>query len=77
MWKKRWVALHGAEIVYMDKEPSVENSNSLTITKAQITANTVVERDDVDGHPNGFAIHVSILYNCYYILADMMMFLDQ
>jgi len=59
LWKKRWVALHGAEIVYMEKEPTLENSSSMTITKAQITTATVIDRDDIDGNPNGFAIHVN------------------
>ncbi len=36
LWKKRWVALHGAELVYMDKEPTLENSANMTITKAQV-----------------------------------------
>jgi hypothetical protein len=30
LWKKRWIALHGAEIVYMEKEPTVENSSGNT-----------------------------------------------
>jgi hypothetical protein len=36
LWKRRWVALHGAEIVYMEKEPTLENSSNMTITKAQV-----------------------------------------
>ncbi len=44
----------------MDKEPTIENSSTMTITKAQITTATVIDRDDIDGNPNGFAIHVSI-----------------
>lgn len=59
LWKRRWVALHGAEIVYMEKEPTVENSATMTITKAKISTATVVDRDDIDGNPNGFAIHVN------------------
>eukprot|EP01035_Chromulina_nebulosa_P028895 gene28895-38212_t len=43
----------------MDKEPTIENSSSLTMTKAQISASTVIERDDIDGNPNGFAIHIN------------------
>jgi hypothetical protein len=54
------VALHGAEIVYMDREPTnVENGESITITKAQITTSSVIEREDLDGDPNGFAIHIN------------------
>jgi hypothetical protein len=37
VWKKRWVALHGMEIVYMDKEPTSKNMGDITITKAQFT----------------------------------------
>jgi len=71
LWKKRWVALHGAEIVYMDKEPTIENSSSLTMTKAQISASTVIERDDIDGNPNGFAIHINDGHTpTWYLRAD-------
>ena len=52
------MALHGAEIVYMDKEPSLEDAANMTVTKAQINSSTVIDRDDIDGNPNGFAIHV-------------------
>jgi hypothetical protein len=41
LWKKRWVALHGAEVVYMDAEPTVENSATMTITKAEVRAHVV------------------------------------
>lgn len=34
------MALHGAEIVYMDKEPTLENSSTMTITKAQVGQRT-------------------------------------
>ena len=34
--EKRWVALHGAEIVYMEKEPTVDNTADMVITKAQV-----------------------------------------
>eukprot|EP01039_Chlorochromonas_danica_P000439 gene439-473_t len=59
LWKPRWVALHGAEIVYMDKEPTLENSSTMTITKAQITTASVIDREDIDGNPLGFAIHIN------------------
>lgn len=65
--------------MYMDKEPTLENSSNMTITKAQvseipwyflrrflshiifqqITTATVIDREDLEGNPNGFAIHVS------------------
>jgi hypothetical protein len=41
LWKKRWVALHGAEVVYMDAEPTVENSATMTITKAEVQSSCV------------------------------------
>jgi hypothetical protein len=59
LWKKRWVALHGSEIAYMAEEPNDFNSEKLVITKAQITSATLVDREDVDGHPHGFAIHIN------------------
>lgn len=59
LWKKRWVALHGSEIAYMAEEPNDFNSDKLVITKAQITSATLVDREDVDGHPHGFSIHIN------------------
>jgi hypothetical protein len=29
--------LHGAEIVYMEKEPTVDNTSDMDITKAQVS----------------------------------------
>lgn len=37
LWKKRWIALHGSEIVYMEKEPTLENSADIVITKCQVS----------------------------------------
>ena len=59
LWKKRWVALHGAEIVYMDKEPTLENSSTMVMTKAQITSSTVIEQDDIDSNPLGFKVNIN------------------
>jgi hypothetical protein len=58
VWKKRWVALHGMEIVYMDKEPTSKNMSDITITKAQFTGASTVKEEDPDNDPTGFAIHV-------------------
>ena len=46
LWKKRWIALHGAEIVYMEKEPTVENSsgNTSQYIIISITINTIIIR---------------------------------
>ena len=52
LWKRRWVALHGAELVYMDKEPTLENGSSLNMTKVIITSSTAVEEKDVEGKGN-------------------------
>lgn len=43
----------------MDKEPTLENSSNLTITKSQITGATVIDAADVDNNPNGFSIHIN------------------
>ena len=59
LWKKRWVALHGAEIAYMDEEPTEKSNHTLKISKSPITSVTIIDREDIDGHPNGFAIHVN------------------
>ena len=59
LWKRRWIALHGAELVYMDKEPTLENSSSMTMTKAVISAATVASGEDIDGNPFGFVVHIN------------------
>lgn len=43
----------------MDKEPTADNAADMAITKAPITSSTVIDRDDIDGHPHGFAIHIN------------------
>jgi hypothetical protein len=55
------VALHGSEIIYMEKEPTVENTASAdwVVSKGTITSATIVDREDLDDHPNGFAIHIN------------------
>ena len=59
LWKRRWIALHGAELVYMDKEPTLENSSSMTMTKAVISPATVISSEDVDGNNLGFVVHIN------------------
>eukprot|EP00601_Ochromonadales_sp_CCMP2298_P024078 CAMPEP_0173285796 /NCGR_PEP_ID=MMETSP1143-20121109/8825_1 /TAXON_ID=483371 /ORGANISM="non described non described, Strain CCMP2298" /LENGTH=615 /DNA_ID=CAMNT_0014224019 /DNA_START=59 /DNA_END=1906 /DNA_ORIENTATION=- len=59
VWKKRWVALHGMEIVYMDKEPTSKNLSDINITKCQFSGASVVKEEDPDGDPTGFAIHIN------------------
>ncbi len=59
LWKRRWVALHGAELVYMDKEPTLENGNSLNMTKVVINSSTAVEERDIDGNNLGFMVHIN------------------
>ena len=59
LWKRRWVALHGAELVYMDKEPTLENGSSLTMTKVLINPSTAIEENDIDGNTLGFMVHIN------------------
>jgi len=59
LWKNRWLALHGAEIVYMDKEPTLENSTTMVMTKAKITSATIIEPDDIDGNELGFKVNIN------------------
>ena len=42
----------------MEAEPTVDNP-SMPMTKAQITSATVIDREDLEGHEFGFAIHVN------------------
>lgn len=54
------MALHGMELVYMDKEPTSENISDITVTKTILTAGCRVETDDdPDGEEFGFSVHVS------------------
>jgi serine/threonine protein kinase len=58
LWRQKWVALHGAEVVYMDNEPTPSAYNhGLKLTKAPLTASTKVDPEDLEGNPYGFAIH--------------------
>ncbi|CAE7502473.1 CPK3, partial [Symbiodinium microadriaticum] len=43
----------------MAEEPNDANSDDLVITKAQISSATFIDREDIDGHPHGFAIHIN------------------
>ena len=45
LWKKRWVALHGSEIVYMDEQPTPENMANITVNKSQIIAASIIDRN--------------------------------
>jgi serine/threonine protein kinase len=43
----------------------------MTITKTQITTATVIDRDDLEGNPNGFAIHINDGHTpIWYLRAD-------
>lgn len=48
-WNKRWIALHGWEVAYMDKEPTAETIAGMKINKAQLTGSAeIVDNDDPD-----------------------------
>ena len=57
-WKKRWVALHGTEIAYMDRQPTGPNDD-LKMTTATVTSAMTIDRDDIDGDPNGFTLNIN------------------
>lgn len=62
LWRRKWIALHGAEIVYMEQEPTLANHNAgggLKMSKGQLTFATKVDPDDLEGSPLGFAIHLN------------------
>lgn len=57
LWTSKWVALHGTELVYMDKEPTLENLTDINIRRARITSSAIIEDFDKDGTDNcGFSI---------------------
>ena len=58
LWCKKWIALHGAEIVYMEQEPTLQNSG-IKMTKGQLTFASKIDPDDLEGNPLGFAIHLN------------------
>lgn len=41
-WPKKWVSLHGLELVYMDCEPTLENISKIKIRKFLISGNTAI-----------------------------------
>lgn len=45
----------------MEKEPTAQNCSTMVITKAQISTSTVILRDDIEGNPLGFTIHVGFI----------------
>ena len=46
-------------IQIIQSEPTATNMATLNVSKSQITAATVIDREDVDGNPNGFSIHIN------------------
>ena len=57
LWKKRWVAISGAELAYADHEPTA--NDKVLVNRSPITASMVIDREDIDGNPNGFAVHIN------------------
>lgn len=57
-WHRKWVSLHGTELVYMDHEPTVENIARMRMHRSQITSSVTVFADDKEfGNPLGFSVH--------------------
>eukprot|EP01031_Cornospumella_fuschlensis_P025003 gene25003-30203_t len=56
LWKRRWIALHGVEVVYMDKEPTPENLGSISVSKAKIIETSEVLDSDPENNPLGFSL---------------------
>jgi serine/threonine protein kinase len=60
LWKKRWVAISGAELAYADSEPNPSDPGSkVVVKKCPITSAMIIDREDIDGNPNGFAVHIN------------------
>ena len=57
-WRKKWVAISGAELAYADNDPSDKGSNQ-KVKKCPITSAMVLVSDDIEGDPNGFAVHIN------------------
>lgn len=61
-WQRKWVSLHGAEIVYMEHEPTPATYAHMKMRRAQITASTVIENDtsaDDEGY-HGFVVNFNV-----------------
>lgn len=63
-WRRKWVALHGSELVYMTNKPDITNLNEIKIVKHEININTTIDcaRDelqhkDVDIGKPIFSVH--------------------
>mmetsp|Transcript_14996 Transcript_14996/g.24825 ORF Transcript_14996/g.24825 Transcript_14996/m.24825 type:complete len:1019 (-) Transcript_14996:236-3292(-) len=59
LWKRKWVVLHGDEISYMDEKPTKETAKTIQITKARISIKSVIDTEDLEDDPNGFAILIN------------------
>ena len=64
------------EIAYAEREPSPKDK--VEVKRCPITSNMVIDRDDIEGDPKGFAIHIndginSYLY--YYLLLLLLLLL--
>eukprot|EP01040_Poterioochromonas_malhamensis_P000194 gene195-202_t len=57
-WARKWVSLHGTELVYMDKEPTLDNMRRIKVRRAQITASTAITNDETE--PTQFYINFNI-----------------
>jgi serine/threonine protein kinase len=60
VWQKKWVSLHGTELVYMDKEPIAENMKNIKIRRSQISGTTIVAGDENNGEAAGFTVHFQV-----------------
>ena len=58
-----------AEIAYAESEPSPKNK--VEVKRCPITSKMVIDREDIDGDPNGFAIHINDGEHLYYILVKI------
>jgi len=61
LWKKRWVALHGTEVAYMEREPEANTTHAddIVLMKANIIGSTIIDREDIEGHELGFTLHIN------------------
>eukprot|EP01031_Cornospumella_fuschlensis_P036295 gene36295-44032_t len=60
-WKKKWVSLHGFELLSMDDEPVIGNIATLKIRRSEIDANTAIKEDETDSSVPGYGF--SVIFN--------------
>lgn len=56
-WTEKWVAMNGAELVYMAQKPTMHTISKMKINKSIIDSNTIIDQELDDTEHFGFSLH--------------------